>query len=187
VNAVRHTPITVRPNSLATSMRTSIVTLSVLLATGAAQLRAQPATVSELPAGERVRLQLELARGTPVIGTILQASSDSLRVRRDKANDTLLLTWTDIDRLELSVLRFSAAEGARRGARTGFLVGAVVSAVALAAAVNSDRHGGDYIVPATGMVAVLGVGFTLGTTVLGGALGAAAPGDRWIELYRRNR
>ena len=161
--------------------------LSLALLCSATPLHAQRRVASELRPGERVRLELVFPGGSPVTGYVLQASTDSLRVRRDRMNDTLLLEWADVNRLDLSVRQFSPAEGARRGARSGFVIGAVVTAVALFAAVNADRKGCDCTVPATGQVAILGVGFTVGTTLLGSAMGASAPGERWVEVFRRSR
>ena len=152
---------------------------------GAMTLDAQRQPAAQLRAGDRVRARLVSPWQSPTFGTLLLATTDSVQVRRDEVMDTLRLTWRDIERLDVSTYRFTPSEGARRGARAGFLVGAVVSTVAIVAAIRADRSGKDYIVPATGIVTVLSAGFTLGTTLLGSGLGAAAPGERWLEVYRR--
>ena len=164
---------------------TTATLLVAAFALGATTLDAQRQPPSQLRAGDRVRARLAAPWRATAFGTLLLATTDSLRVRRDEVMDTLRLTWRDIERLDVSTYRFTPSEGARRGARAGFLVGAVVSTVAIVAAVRADRSGKDYIVPATGIVAVLGAGFTLGTTLLGSGLGAAAPGERWLEVYRK--
>ena len=152
---------------------------------GATTLDAQRQPAGQLSAGDRVRARLAPPWRATTFGILLRATSDSLQVRRDVEKDTLLLNWRDIEQLDVSTHQFTAAEGARRGARAGFLIGAVVSTVAIVMAVRADRSGKDYNVPATGIVTILGAGFTLGTTLVGSGLGAAAPGERWLEVYRR--
>lgn len=155
-----------------------------ILVFNASTLGAQGPSINELRTGDRVRVGLVSPRRVAT-GSLMRATADSIRIRRDMTGDTLLLTWGEVQRLDVSLRQFTAAGGARRGARVGFAVGAGISALAIVLAIHADRRGGDYNVPATGLTAVYGVGFTAVTTVLGAAFGAAAPGEQWREVYRR--
>jgi hypothetical protein len=164
-------------------LRTLSLTL-VLLAGCVFPLAAQqgappPVEVDSLA---RVRLRQSATDPRTLTGRLLFADSQTLTVEHRGRPQAVPLPA--VERLEVSIGRYSTGEGAWRGAKAGFFGGAVVSALLIVTGVVSDAQGdcGDCFITATGAAVLLSVPLTTFTTVGGTLIGAVAPGERWAPV-----
>lgn len=137
-------------------------------------LAAQDATMADLEAGDRVRTRIG---GERVVGTFVSAEGP-LRISTEGEVVAVPLSH-DIE-IERSLGPRSVLSGFANGAGLGFLAGAATGAV-VGVASGDDTKG--FIRFSAGEKA-FGFGVVLGAggAVLGGIIGAMAPGERWQEV-----
>lgn len=161
-------------------MRVPLLILAIIL-TAVGPAASQP--MSLLPAGSRVRLEARtdgtngLPRGGWVIGTVVDAGRDSLRIRFSHLDSVSTLAWTTIERLEVSRQVTSRAERMREGAETGAMVGAAAGFFVGVLTEADDGLWGAAVYMADGMAY---------GAIAGAALGAAAPEsqrERWERVW----
>lgn len=126
----------------------------------------------------RVRVTQSAVDPERFAATFMSADSQALVLKRGPA--LLELPRGSVSRLEVSAGERTVERGAWRGAKRGFLggliVGAAMGAVTLADMGQGEAWFGEVI--AVGFVLS---GMTLGT-VVGTVVGAAAPGEEWVQV-----
>jgi hypothetical protein len=165
-------------------MRLPVIRLSLVALAGLPLLAGgQARSESLIRPGARVRYHVPHGQ-RPFTGLVEQVETAGFTVRPD---GTELLVRLGLDTLRsLAVFEGvrSSADGARRGASAGLQIGLLTGAVAtsLVWLSSADERCNDCWVSPTASTAVLGVIGTLGLTLLGGALGASAPGEIWHSI-----
>jgi len=154
----------------------ALVIAALSLATLAAPAAAQRA--DGLTAGTRIRVTL---RESPerVVGTFTTLDSAGLALRRSARDSAFVVPLDAVRSLEVSTRRRSDGEAFRRGALPGFLIGAAVGFVATGLAYRADLACNDCMVIITPYIAVMSLGLTGVTTLLGGVLGMSSERDVW--------
>ena len=135
-----------------------------------------------------VRVRYELPRASRAFNGMIE-EVDTLRiVVRPEGSDLRIQLGLDSLR-SLAVFQGtrSSTDGAGRGAWAGLQIGLLVGTVATTAVwlSSADERCGECFISATAATAVLSVLGTLGLALLGGALGASAPGELWTEVPLR--
>lgn len=146
---------------------------------GAQQGAPPPVEVDSLA---RVRLRQSATGPRTLTGRLLFADAQVLTVEyREKP---VAVPLPAVERLDVSLGKYSREESAWRGTKRGFLGGAAVSALMIVTGLVSDAQGdcGDCFINATAGAVLLSVPLTVTTTVGGALLGAIAPGERWERL-----
>ncbi len=140
-----------------------------------AQRRTEPLVLDSL---SRVRVRVTPSAQERFGATFV--SADSRVVVVERGGERLEIPRTSVRMLEASQGPRPPESGAWRGAKRGFLGGAVLGGV-LAALVLATGEDDTYISNEGAAVISMGVGITAGT-VLGTAIGAASPGERWVRV-----
>ena len=163
-----------------------MIALAVQLATflalalfAAPPLGAQP--LDSLAAGARVRV----ARYAPpprVVGTVVRSDSLTLVIVPDRGPSTMIMSWSDLEQVDISRGQRPTGEAFARGAKAGALIGVGLGLVATGLAVREDRECSDSMIPITLIVAPLSVAFAGVTTLAGGMVGVAAR-ERWRRVW----
>jgi hypothetical protein len=161
-----------------------------LLAVVAATLSLSAAAADSLQAqaldstivGVRLRATVDTS-ARRIIGTLVRVESVGLHIAADGGGQPVFVPFDALMRLERSVGTRSAGQAFRRGAKIGFFVGAGVGLVATSIALAADLRGSStaYMIPASVVIGVYSVAFTLTTTLAGGALGMTAR-ERWQRV-----
>ena len=146
-------------------MRGTILIAALFFTAAAA---AQPTWT--LPPGSRVRLTVQ---DSQMIGSVISAEPDSLRIRFPGHDSTWTLAWSAISTMDIA-RPTPRSDNARKGAIVGGVVGAVAGGVIGA----SHRKPNDWFDPA---IMGAGVGLLAGAA-LGGAVGAAGESERWERV-----
>ena len=140
---------------------------------------AQAPTLNELRPGARARLVL---RSDPkaLTATVVAVTDSTVVVHPDRREFPITVAWDSLNAFVLGVAR-SPGAGAGRGALVGLGIGAVLTALATYTTYlsDADEQCDDCWVSATPTVFALGIVGTLGLTVGGALIGAAAPGVTW--------
>jgi hypothetical protein len=147
---------------------------ALALASGT-EVEAQRIRVDSL---SRVRVTQSAVDPDRFAATFLSSDSQVVVVRRGPA--VMELPRGSVRRLEVSAGERSVEGGAWRGAKGGFLGGLIVGAVlgtVFAASIEDD----DYFIEEAVAIGFVATGMTLGT-VVGTVVGAAAPGERWVQV-----
>jgi hypothetical protein len=126
----------------------------------------------------RVRVTQSAVEPDRFAAVFMSADSQAVVVRRGPA--LLELPRGSVRKLEVSAGERSVERGAWRGARRGFLGGLIAGAVIgtiFAASLEDD----DYFIEEAIAIGMVGIGVT-GGTVIGTIVGAAAPGEEWVQV-----
>lgn len=144
--------------------------------------RAASQGAAPLPAAARLRLSAPSRGLDGVVGTLVEFRSDSLRVRREDAEDTVAVATREVTRLEISRHRDRhTLAGIGIGLAGGALIGAVTaggnSRSAPSCAPNEPfcLHMGNVVDPTVAGA----VGGGLIGALAGGIIGASYRTDRW--------
>lgn len=157
----------------------AVCALAAALLLAPAPLLAQRA----LPdSGARVRIDL-LGPGR-VVGTLVVREPDRWLVVRDRG-DTVVVTPSLVDRLDVSRGRRSPARAFWRGAGIGALVGVGTTVVVTGVtAANGGLDCNECFFPPVLVIGVGGTALTLATTLVGGVAGSFAR-ERWKRVSLR--
>jgi hypothetical protein len=134
--------------------------------------------------GDQVRIAAGLVSGR---FTVLEVSADTMVLRDSIGGQEVRVGFTSVEQIARRENRTSW-QGAKRGALIGVLVGSVIGAVGgLASGDDECRSTGGgfgFCFAYTAEEKALILGITGGATgvVLGGVIGLAAPGQRWVEV-----
>jgi hypothetical protein len=127
--------------------------------------------------------QVRIAAG-PVSGrfTVLEVNADTMLLREGTGGQEIRVGFTSVDQIARRENRTSW-QGAKRGAGLGLLVGGLMGAVAGLAS-GDDECSGFCVLTLTAEEKAFVLGITGGATgvVLGGVIGLASPGQRWVEV-----
>jgi hypothetical protein len=159
-----------------------VALLSLIAVSAAAQARPE----SLLQPGQRVRYGIPRA-SSDFTGVVAHVDTLGFSVRPEGTDLLVRLGFDSLQSLAVFDGLRSPAEGARRGAGSGLRLGLMVGAV-LTTAVwlsSADERCDACFFPPTIAMAQLSVLGTLVLSLLGGALGASAPGERWTEIPLR--
>jgi hypothetical protein len=110
--------------------------------------------------------------GWKVKGLVLAADPEALTLAVEGRDAPIRLARRPITRIEVGERR-SVAAGAARGAWRGLLFGGAAGVVA------GIANGGESLYGSAALNAMLGGGFS---SLIGGVIGAAKPGERWKPL-----
>lgn len=158
-------------------MRAWMAGAVVLAVAGASGVHAEPAAGRVRLSGVG-RAEDGSASGGRVTGRVLASDAETLTIA-PRSGPARTYRWNELRSFEESRGRRSRGAGALRGAGRGFLAGAAFGAIAVATyqASSRDPIGLDGL-----LVGAIAIDCTLGATVLGGAIGAIAPGERWSRV-----
>jgi hypothetical protein len=160
--------------------------LSFAILGGVIPAHAQARPESLLRPGVRVRYLVPHA-SQPFTGLLEQADAATIVVRPDGLETSLRLGLDSLQSLAVFSGLRSAADGTGRGARAGFLIGLAAGAVVTTAVWLSpaDERCSDCWGSPTAVAAVATVLGSLALGLVGGLLGAAAPGEIWHDVPLR--
>jgi hypothetical protein len=157
----------------------AVALLSLVAVPASAQARPE----SLLRPGQRVRYGVPGALEA-FKGVVDKADTLGFSVRPDGTDLLVRLGFDSLQSLAVFEGLRSPADGALRGAGSGLRLGLMLG-TAVTAAVwlsSADERCDACFFPPSIAVAQLSVLGTLVLTLLGGALGASAPGERWTEI-----
>jgi hypothetical protein len=156
--------------------RVVLFAVSIVLAT-AGHAGAQRRTEA-LPLDSLSRVRVTQSAHDRFGATFVSADSQAVVVERD--GERLVLPLGSVRKLETSEGMRPLESRAWRGAKRGFLGGAVVGGV-LAALVLATGGDDTYLSNEAAATILFGTGVTAGT-VLGTAIGAVSPSERWVPV-----
>jgi len=159
---------------------TLLASLTAFLLTAAQCLPAQQPTLAP---GDRVRVTFTDAAAAQTLGarrweaTFVGETADSVVLQQAEIPEPVTIPRTDLAQIE----RFAGRKGkVGKGAAIGAGVGAVVGIGALIGGATAACDGFDCI--GTGLIAMAGLVTVPVGALLGAAIGAASPSDRWEAL-----
>jgi hypothetical protein len=156
--------------------------LHAFLLLGATALAAQD---SPVPVGARVRARVQSEDGNrrharAVQGIVVSGDSAGIALSTE-ADEHLALPFSTLTRLQQSGGRRSRGAGALRGAGLGFLFGGLGGGV-VGYASGDDDPGCWFCLTAKENAVLLGVALGTVGAVVGTAVGATRPGERWRKV-----
>jgi hypothetical protein len=157
--------------------RVALFAVAIVLATAGhagAQRRTEP-----LPLDSLSRVRVTQSAYDRFGATFVSADSQTVVVERD--GQRLVLPRSSVRRLEASQGARPLESRAWRGAKRGFLGGALVGGALAALVLATGSEDESYISNEAVAVIFFGTGVTAGT-VLGTAIGAAAPSEQWVPV-----
>jgi hypothetical protein len=158
---------------------TTVTLVATCLCVPVTACLAQGRGPSGVQVGDRVRVST-LGVADRRLAEVRALPPDSIELRYDHGFGEARVPLRDVTSLEVSVGRRSVGEGARRGARRGFVSGLVIGGAAAAIALTACHDRECWGIESFTYLVVPAV--VVGTTGIGAAIGAAAPGDAWRKV-----